>query len=100
MREEIRTYMLDKATILNIIWDMMEFQHGKATVNDIKNGRISFRAQMYNVPCDYHFLLREQNDGCMVCLSTEGNAADIALFRAFSLMESLMAKPRDTVISG
>ena len=99
MQEEIRTYPLDKEMMLNVIWDMMEIQHGETIDNDIKSGRVSFRVKMYDVPSEYHFLIEEKPNGCTVSLITNSHAGNVVRYRAFALLESLIAKPQDTAQS-
>lgn len=90
MNEE-RRYRESRDTVLVIINDMVELQSGKLTLSDTANGRIHFRTRMYGIWHDFHFMVSDTDDGCLVNIEMNDKHAPDMIYRAFVLLESLMA---------
>lgn len=90
---ETRRYAESGDTILIVLSDMAELQRGKLTLSDTLHGRIHFRTEMYGSSYEYRFSVAGVEDGCEVALEMEGPHAKNMIFRAFHLLESLLADP-------
>lgn len=89
---EERTYPVDKALVLNIIWDMAELQHGRRTLEDAHNGRVGYKISMYGIEHEFRFTVTEKGRYCTVRIETKGGPGDPAkrAARQFHLLESMM----------
>lgn len=91
MLAEERAYAISKEIILNGIWDMAELQKGRQISSDPANEEITFFTEMYGFQHHYHFIVRNTPDGCLVRLKIDEPNAARLIYRAFALLESLMA---------
>lgn len=90
MMKNERRYSESRRRVLIVINDMAEIQHAMITLSDTPGGRIHYRAQTYGIDHDYHFCVRETEDGCAVVIEMDDRNASRLIHQAFSLLESLM----------
>lgn len=90
MMKSERQYAESRRKLLIVINDMAELQRATLTLSDTPSGRIHYRTQMYGIDHDYHFYVRETEDGCIVELEMNDRNASRLIHQAYYLLESLM----------
>ncbi len=93
MTEVEKLYLSEKKVdLMIIINDMMELQKGKCTKSDTPNGIIGYQTEFYGVCYEYTFTVIDKNEGCLVCIRTEGGYGDeqVRIKQMFSLIDSLL----------
>lgn len=87
-----KIYPEKRVDLMIIINDMMELQKGTCTQADTANGIIGYRTEFYGVCYEYTFTVADEENGCRVCIRTEGGHGDeqVRIRQMFSLIDSML----------
>ena len=88
-----REFKWPMTTMLNAINDLIELQKGEITSDDISQGKISFKVEMYGFIWENHFVVTQKDEGSsIVTLTLDGDVTKraVRISRQLALLESLL----------
>ena len=92
MAEAKKEYPYSSVLLYNLACDIVEMY--KAKITQDRSEHFGFITEMYGQETSYIFCIKEQPDGCLLSIETEGeNAeADKQLSFMFSIVDNMLAR--------